>query len=281
MTEIYISQDSADDYWKWILVAVCVTAGLVVLGYVIYRYVQAKRVSPELTDADIERPFEHEVIQQKKQAKKDKINEEERKKEAAAAEKRRVSRDPDQDKLMSKKSSRARSGSRPRNGERENGNVTVPVLAVKPTNNHNSMDKNDDMNNNDNDNNSIHSIRSKHNNNNNNDNGINSVSSKRGLHSVYDELKSRKSGVTAEDTRTLNSETPGNPDVIHVNPIYNQSSLHHDTMNTDDNDNDHENNVHGHNSNNNKIDSDNRTSHKPSPQPEFVIEMSDLQQQQQ
>jgi hypothetical protein len=60
--------ESSSDTWKWIIVGVVLGVAAAIGLYILYKWCSAKRVSPELTDADIARPFEHEVAWQKKQA---------------------------------------------------------------------------------------------------------------------------------------------------------------------------------------------------------------------
>ena len=51
----------SENTWKWILIGVLLGVAAILGGFMLYKYCSAARVSPELTDADIERPFEHEV----------------------------------------------------------------------------------------------------------------------------------------------------------------------------------------------------------------------------
>jgi len=71
-TKVVISEisNSTPAAWKWALVGIACAIGVAILVYMIVKCCQRSRVSPELTDDDIERPFEHETAYKKKMEKR-------------------------------------------------------------------------------------------------------------------------------------------------------------------------------------------------------------------
>jgi hypothetical protein len=64
--EINEQSSSTPAAWKWALVGIASAVGLAIILYILIQCYRRSRVSPELTDADIDRPFEHEVARRKK-----------------------------------------------------------------------------------------------------------------------------------------------------------------------------------------------------------------------